>query len=189
VPILEVDFDPVDVITVGVEGPPGQRSFFLEARQGFSTCTLLLEKLQLQELGSQILSILEPVEGEEGPAPNPIGDSTGLPGWRVGSIQLSLDEHEGQCTLLLEERPAVILDEAQDEEVDEEQDKEGGDDPEVEDSSLRAARLVASPGQIRRLGESSLLVVAGGRPICPLCHMPIDRGGHVCPASNGHHRI
>jgi uncharacterized repeat protein (TIGR03847 family) len=190
VPILEVDFDPVDVITVGVEGPPGQRSFFLEARQGISTCTLLLEKLQLQELGSQILSILEPVEGEQGPAPDPIGDSTGLPGWRVGSIQLSLDEHDGQCTLLLEERPAVILQgDEEEEEVDEEGDEEGGADPEIEDSSLRAARLVASPGQIRRLGESSLLVVAGGRPICPLCHMPIDPGGHVCPASNGHHRI
>jgi uncharacterized repeat protein (TIGR03847 family) len=184
VPTLEVDFDPVDVITVGVEGSPGQRAFFLEARQGFSTCTLLLEKQQLQELGAQILSILEPVEGEQGPAPEPMGDSTGLPGWRVGSIQLSLDEHDGQCTLLLEERPSVILGEEDDDEVEAEE----REDERTDDSSLRAARLVASPGQIRRLGESSLLVVAGGRPICPLCHMPIDPSGHVCPASTGHHR-
>jgi uncharacterized repeat protein (TIGR03847 family) len=181
---IEVDFDPVDVITVGVEGSPGQRSFFLEARQGVSTCTLLLEKQQLQELGSQILSILEPVEGERGPAPDPLGDSTGLPGWRVGSIQLSLDEQEGQCTLLLEERPSVLLDD----EDDEVGNAEEQDDERADDSALRAARLVASPGQIRRLGESSLLVVAGGRPVCPLCHMPIDPSGHVCPASNGHHR-
>jgi hypothetical protein len=47
VAILEVDFDPVDELTVGVEGEPGSRVFFLEATQGSRQCTLMLEKIQL----------------------------------------------------------------------------------------------------------------------------------------------
>jgi len=29
-------------------------------------------------------------------------------------------------------------------------------------------------------------VIAGGRPICPLCGAPIGPEGHMCPKSNGH---
>ncbi|MHB1525594.1 MAG: DUF3090 family protein [Candidatus Dormibacteria bacterium] len=171
--VLEIDFDPADVITVGVDGEPGQRTFFLEARQGSACRTLLVEKVQLQELGAQIVAILDPLEGHEGHLPEPVQGATGAPGWRIGSIQLSWDEREGSCTLLLEERSTSPLAEEAD-----------GD----EDDGLRAARLVATSAQIRRLGERCLLVVAGGRPLCPLCHLPIDPSGHVCPASNGHHR-
>ena len=176
-PAIEVNYDPVDAITVGVEGEPGHRTFFLEARQGTSTCTLILEKAQLRELGAQILAVLEPEEGHSGFAPDPVTSPGSPPGWRVGSIQLSLDDPGGRCTLLLEEMPTVTL----------------GDDREegiaVDQEDLRAVRLVASIRQIRRLGESAIRVVAGGRPLCPLCHFPIDAGGHVCPASNGHHPL
>lgn len=170
---FEIDFDPADVITVGVDGPPGQRTFFLEASRGGEHCTLLAEKVQLQELGTQILTILDPTEAPARSAPEPVHGPTGTPGWLVGSIQLSLDEEGTSGALLLEERSSSLL----------------ADDEDLADAEhLRAARLVASIAQIRRLGERCLLVVAGGRPICPLCHLPIDPGGHVCPASNGHHR-
>lgn len=173
--LIEVDFDPTDVLTVGVVGEPGNRTFFLEARQGSATCTLIVEKAQLQELGAQILSILEPEEGHSGFAPDPITSPGSPPGWRVGSIQLALNAPDGSCTLILEEMPSPRL----------------GDDDEGEEDAgdLRAARLVASIRQIRRLGESALRAVSGGRPICPLCHFPIDQEGHVCPASNGHHPV
>ena len=29
-------------------------------------------------------------------------------------------------------------------------------------------------------------IIAGGRPACPLCDLPIDPSGHVCVRSNGH---
>ena len=29
-------------------------------------------------------------------------------------------------------------------------------------------------------------IVQGGRPMCPLCHQPIDPAGHACPRQNGH---
>jgi len=31
-------------------------------------------------------------------------------------------------------------------------------------------------------------VVAAGRPPCPLCGLPLDAEGHVCPRQNGHRR-
>jgi len=31
-------------------------------------------------------------------------------------------------------------------------------------------------------------VVAAGRPPCPLCGLPLDPDGHVCPRQNGYRR-
>jgi uncharacterized repeat protein (TIGR03847 family) len=179
---LELDFDPVDVITVGVEGDPGSRTFFLEGRQGSRVCNLVVEKVQLQELGGQLLQLLEPSAGKLNPAPEPVTRPGDPPGWRVGNIQLSLDEDGGQCTLLLEERRELAPDEGE-EEPDQLDAAADSDDP-----NLRAARLVATIPQLRALAERALQVIEGGRAICPLCHLPINPSGHVCPASNGHHR-
>jgi uncharacterized repeat protein (TIGR03847 family) len=179
---LELDFDPVDAITVGVEGEPGSRVFFLEARQGSRLCNLVVEKIQLQELGGQLLQLLEPSAGQTNPASEPVTRPGDPPGWRVGNIQLSLDEEGGQCTLLLEERRALALEEGE-EESEQIVQAEEDDDP-----SLRAARLVATISQLRALAERALQVIEGGRAICPICHLPMNPSGHVCPASNGHHR-
>ncbi|HUY08530.1 MAG TPA: DUF3090 family protein [Candidatus Dormibacteraeota bacterium] len=185
--ILEFDFDPVDDITVGVEGEPGSRVFFLEGRQGSRQCTLMVEKIQLQELGGQLLQLLEPPPHRTGTAPDPVTRPGDPPGWRVGNIQLSLDEDGGQCTLLLEERRQLTVVEGEEGvELQELVDLEEAD--EDDGPELRAARLVATVAQVRALAERALEVVEGGRAICPLCHLPIDPNGHVCPASNGHHR-
>jgi uncharacterized repeat protein (TIGR03847 family) len=34
----------------------------------------------------------------------------------------------------------------------------------------------------------ALRVVAAGRPPCPLCSLPLDPEGHICPRQNGHRR-
>lgn len=175
VAILELDFDPADSITAGVEGEPGARTFFLEAHQGLRSCTLMVEKTQLQELGTQLEQLLSSTR--PGASPEPSTAPGDPPGWRVGSIQLALDEEARQCTLLLGERPAL------EEEEDVEEEANG---PE---SDLRAVRIVASLAQMRALAGRALRVVQGGRPVCPLCHLPMDREGHVCPASNGHHPV
>jgi len=187
VAILEFDFDPVDEITVGVEGDPGSRTFFLEGRQGERRCTLMVEKIQLQELGGQLLQLLEPPALRSVPAPEPLTQPGDPPGWRVGNIQLALDEDGGRCTMLFEERrPLPLVEGEQAGSVLEEVTAVDADDE--DDSELRGARLVATVAQVRALAERALMVVEGGRPICPLCHLPIDPRGHVCPASNGHHR-
>ncbi|MGH7609599.1 MAG: DUF3090 family protein [Candidatus Dormibacteria bacterium] len=179
--ILEVDFESADAITVGVEGAPGARTFFLEAFQGSRSCTLLLEKIQLQELGTQLLELLEPPSAAAGAAaPAPRLGPDGEPGWRVGEIKLSLDEPSDRCTLVLEERQVLMISE---------EEAEAGEAVLPEDPNLRQARIVATLSQVRQLAARALEVVQGGRPICPLCRLPIDPGGHVCPASNGHQRV
>ncbi|MGH7642957.1 MAG: DUF3090 family protein [Candidatus Dormibacteria bacterium] len=186
--VLEFDFDPVDELTVGVEGEPGSRIFFLEGRQGPRHCTLMVEKIQLQELGGQLLQLLEPPSGRSDSAPDPVTRPGDPPGWRVGNIQLSLDEEGQRCTLLLEERRPLALVEGEAEEAALGEVAELEETADDDDAELHAARLVATIAQVRALAERALQVIEGGRPICPLCHLPIDPRGHVCPASNGHHR-
>ncbi len=163
----ELDLEPVDQITVGVEGEPGQRTFYLEASKGAQSCTLVIEKAQVVELGTHLLAAMPDQLSE--PAPAPARGPLGSPGWRVGTIQISLDEPGGACTLVMEELSGV----------------EG--EPEAEPDPRRV-RLVVSLGQMRGLADRCLFVVEGGRPLCPLCQLPMDPSGHVCPARNGHHR-
>jgi uncharacterized repeat protein (TIGR03847 family) len=163
----DLDMEPVDSITVGVEGEPGHRTFYLEASQGTRTCTLVMEKAQLVELGTHLLAAMPDQLPE--PAPAATIGPLGSPGWRVGTIQIALDEPGGACTLVMEELSGVE------------------DEPET-DAEPRRVRLVATLGQMRGLADRCLLVVEGGRPLCPLCQLPMDPSGHVCPARNGHHR-
>ncbi|WP_225805177.1 DUF3090 family protein, partial [Streptomyces sp. NK15101] len=36
--------------------------------------------------------------------------------------------------------------------------------------------------------KRALDVVNAGRPPCPLCSLPLDPEGHVCPRQNGYRR-
>ena len=55
---------------------------------------------------------------------------------------------------------------------------EKGDDP--------ALRLQLALDLSVSLLEQLDAIISEGRPICPLCGLPIDRTGHVCIRSNGH---
>ncbi len=160
---LEVDFDPVDTLTVGVSGDPGRRTFYLEGTARGERCTLLVEKVQVLELGRRLFQVLETGD-DVTPAPEPVAGPDGPPGWRVGSIQVAIDEEATHAILLAEEMAA-------DEGVEE---------------GPRSARFVADLGQIRALAARALDVVGGGRPLCPMCQQPVEPTGHVCPSSNGH---
>ena len=54
-----VDFNPVSRITIDASGPPGQRTFLLQASQDRSMVTLKLEKEQAKVLASAILELLD----------------------------------------------------------------------------------------------------------------------------------
>ena len=42
--------------------------------------------------------------------------------------------------------------------------------------------------QARAFAKRALDVVNAGRPPCPLCSLPLDPEGHVCPRQNGYRR-
>src|SRR5690606_26393619 len=89
---------------------------------------------------------------------------------RVGTMALAWDP---------EDQRVVI--EAQ-EVTETEQDAEIGED----DPAIAVLRVRISPAQARAFAERALKVVAAGRPPCPLCGLPLDAEGHVCPRQHGY---
>ena len=207
-----IELDPVDRITADAIGPPGQRTFYLQGRQGDLLVTLLVEKQQVQLLAASVVEILARVGKETGVGPS--DEELGLeepvePVWRAG--RLSIGYQEERDLLLLEAEELVEEDDEADEAA------EGGDGDVAEggtgtepgggvgeasaaDADLpalveaAAAELTGGPGRVRfwatreqmlSLARHGAAVSARGRPRCRFCGNPMEPEGHVCPAMNG----
>ena len=51
-----------------------------------------------------------------------------------------------------------------------------------------ALRVHLTAASVRAFVRRAQRVVAAGRPPCPLCSLPLDPEGHICPRQNGHRR-
>lgn len=154
----------VDFVTIGTVGPPGHRTFYLQAGQGDLVISLIIEKehaaalsigvqQMLTELGGVPKNALIPTELELRQPLRPL--------FRVGSLGLGYDAKEDALVLIARAQVA-----------------EGQEAPEV--------HLWCSRAQMYALAEHAAEVVAAGRPRCPLCEEPLDPGErHVCPRGNG----
>ena len=101
-----IDLDPVDRITAGAVGEPGDRVFYLQGRKGDHLVTILLEKQQVQLLAASIVEILSRVGKEtgEGPAEEAMGlEEPLLPEWRAGRLAIGYQEERDLVLLELEE--------------------------------------------------------------------------------------
>ena len=173
-----MELGPVDRITAGAVGEPGDRTFYLQARAGQRLVTLLVEKQQVELLAASIVDILERVgeETEEGPAEEELELEEPLePEWRVGKLSIGYDEDRDLFLLELEE---LLPDEEAEEEVL----------SEIEEPEPATIRLYATREQMLALSRHGIAVAARGRPACRFCGNPIDPEGHTCPAMNGHGR-
>ena len=174
------DFESVTHIVADAIGQPGQRTFFLQARQGRRVASLILEKQQVAALASSILQLLDELQ-QQHPELEPAESSDLLPrlqepidpAFRVGQLGLGYDEGQDLMVLVAQALPAVEQDD----------DEEGAI---VVEDDLPRARFFATRAQMRALGEKALSSVEAGRPECPLCGRPIDAAGHFCPRTNGH---
>ena len=90
------------------------------------------------------------------------------PDFRVGQLSLSYDPER--------DRVLVVATELQPDE----------DEDLLEPPEPLEVRLYVTRAQLRVLARHGAEVVARGRPLCPLCGNPLDPGGHICPAQNGH---
>lgn len=169
-----IDLNPVSRITIDAVGPPGQRTFLLQASRGNSTVTLKLEKEQAKVLAVSIIELLEDLD-DKYPRPHsaldkPLSSDLMLkepfePTFAVGQIGLGYEKSQDLVVLVIQEVQF-----------------EGKTD-------LATARFWASRSQMEALSEHTLDVVEQGRPICPLCNSPMDPDGHFCPKSNGHDKV
>lgn len=177
-----MELDNVERITAGAIGEPGSRTFFIQARQGETSVTVLVEKEQVQLLAASVLEVLSRLDVETGTG-GPSEEEMALeepcePIWRAG--RLSIGYEEGSDRLLLEMEQLLP-------DSDEDEDEEGeGYAVEVEPERVR---IWATREQMLSLSRHGALVCQKGRPTCELCGNPMDPEGHACPATNGHRKL
>jgi uncharacterized repeat protein (TIGR03847 family) len=159
----EIEIDPAESVAVGTVGPPGQRAFYIQARSVYRSLTMLVEKVQVQALAERAVEMLQ---GQDLGAEEPPADlqEPVEPDWRAGQLGLGLDEDRNLLVLVAQEL-------AEGEEADED--------------AVATARIWMRPQQARALATRSLELVTKGRPLCPVCGLPMDPEGHLCPRKNG----
>ncbi|HVA61622.1 MAG TPA: DUF3090 domain-containing protein [Mycobacteriales bacterium] len=172
----EHSFDPPDRFVAGTVGEPGERTFYLQASGAGRTISVSLEKVQVAALAERLDQLLDELLRREGagsdipavaareltdvaPLEVPIAEE-----FRVGTLGLTWDPEDRRVVI-----EASSLDAS----------GEVPADPDV-------LRVRIGPGPARAFVQRALRVVSAGRPPCPLCGLPLDATGHVCPRQNGH---
>ena len=150
-------------------GEPGSRRFRLLVEAEPGSALLWLEKEQLQALGlaiDQLLAPLATIWARNPTPPQPPPAPTGFPlsptlEFKIGRLALGFDEESQQFAFLIHDAEA---------------DQEG-----PATLTCRATRA-----QLRALSQAIAVIIAAGRPRCPLCGQPLEGESHVCPGTNGH---
>ena len=181
-------FDPPERFVAGTVGEPGERTFFLQARDGGRVISVALEKVQVAVLAERLDDLLGELDrrgvAEAAPTDDTIeleSQDTGpldeplVEAFRAGSLTLGWDV--GSERVLVEARAQDEDGEAIDPDEDDDEDEDGPDLLRVRISAAAARSFVARAAR----------VVASGRPPCPLCGAPLDPRGHICPRRNGHY--
>jgi uncharacterized repeat protein (TIGR03847 family) len=181
-------FDTPERFVAGTVGAPGNRTFFLQARDGTRIVSVALEKIQVAALAARLGDLLDELErrGIEGAQdiPGILGDTAALDepineAFRAGTLSLGWDTADD--LVVLEARELTEVDE-EDEEAEE--DEALADDDDEDGPDLLRIRLM--PAAAREFIARAVRLVAAGRPPCPLCGQPLDPQGHLCPRRNGH---
>ena len=180
-------YDPPERFVAGTVGEPGSRAFYLQARSGSRVTSVAMEKEQVSLLATRLGELLDEIVRRTGavsgiPEAVPAGLSDTAPleqpileEFRVGSLALAWDEAHSRIVI---EAGAIT-------------DVEDAAEPLSDDlfaEAPDALRVYIPGGQARAFAARADAVVAAGRPPCPLCGLPLDRDGHVCPRQNGYRR-
>lgn len=186
-------FDPPDRFIAGTVGEPGQRTFFLQARQENRLTSVALEKQQVEILGERIDELLDELLSAGGvasviPAITPVDqvdngplDQPIVEEFRAGTITLSWDGEDER--VVIEVFPVVEIERPIDADEDELAEL-AIEEPEPDE--LFVVRL--PPLLARVFATRAASVVEAGRPPCQFCGGPVDPGGHLCPRANGYRR-
>ena len=175
-------FDRPRRFVAGTVGQPGDRTFYLQASGEGRTVSVALEKVQVALLADRLEELLGEVQrrlGVDLPETEPGEDLDPLETpieeeFRVGAMGLAWDGDEH-----------VVVVEAQ----------AAGDEPADEATILEdveegpdVLRVRITADSARAFVERARRVIAAGRPPCPLCGLPLDADGHICPRQNGYRR-
>lgn len=197
-------FDAPDRFVAGTVGQPGERAFFLQARQGNRITSVSVEKQQVTVLAENLEKVLEEVlrrgaadalgptlvTRDNEPLDAPITEE-----FKVGTMTLAWD---AESEVVVIEMFSVDNAEV---EVEVETDLDGPELIELSEGEVTeftaeelapdADEVVVvriTPRYARDFVARANALVAAGRPACPFCLQPIDPDGHICPRANGYRR-
>lgn len=154
-------YEEPEVFTTGAIGEPGQRVFYLQAREGADTTSVKLEKQQVMALAEYLGGLLHDLPApDQVPAAPELVDPV-VPDWTVGTIGVAYDNDRDRIVIVADE----LL-------------------PDDDDMTGATLRIAATRSQVRALIDRAESLMAGGRPPCRLCGAPLDPTGHACPRAN-----
>ena len=163
---MTADFDIARGIDAQVFGQPGQRTFRLRIVGGDAqSASLWMEKEQMQALSLALKQMLSQLEYNQEPPAADVGDFPVVADndFRVGRMGMGFNAADRTVVVYAFELGVA---------------DEDDDDPTL--------RVRLTQEQCASLGAQLDDIIAGGRPVCPLCGLAMDRGGHACVRSNGH---
>ena len=162
-----IELSRVDFVTIDTVGPPGQRTFYLQASQDDLLITLIIEKMHAAALSVAIKSLLEQLGETDEPLPMEMSLIQPIePLFRAGNLGLGYDEERDMLVIVAEE---MVVD---------------------EERQASRVQIWADRSRMAQLARQAAVTVAAGRPTCPLCSEPLNPGeDHVCVRGNGRKRL
>src|SRR5262245_35875440 len=158
------EFEAPDHFTTGAIGPPGERVFYLQAREGRRLVTLKCEKEQVRALAEYLAGLLDKLPPASGSAPSDVDLVEPVDAaWSIAALGAGYDRDSERFVLEARE----LLEEETEEEP-------------------ATARFHVTRAQAAAFVERARGLMQASRPICPACSQPKDPSGHVCPRGNGH---
>lgn len=184
---MSVDLGHVNVLGTDAVGQPGQRRFRLFAMSPQGSAVMWMEKEHLNSLSLALDRFLAMIsegqilrtEARSGEAPIPMGMPPDFPEpptyeFQVGQMKLNYDELEEVFLLVITPLEIVM---------------ERGQEPQIYMNEEDSVSFFFTQSEAHELSSAIALIVSAGRPVCPLCHAPLDGGPHACVKQNGHREI
>jgi len=193
----------VNLLGADAVGEPGQRRFRLFARSRRGAMLIWIEKEQLSNLALELDRLLaqltegrilrtiaeadtsaiggigainQPLAGMPATFPKSPDYELLASGPSGQAVQMILSYDEGRDLLELLAVPVDIMLQADQE-------------PQAVIREDDAVSLLFTQVQAQELSSTITALVASGRPVCPLCHTPLDGGPHACVRQDGHREI
>jgi len=184
---MSIELGPVWILGADAIGKPGQRRFRLFVQSALGSAIMWMEKEQLNSLSltldrflaylteGQVLRTEARAGGQPEPGKMP-PDFPVIPTYELRIRQMELGYDEDRTAFILSAIPMAIV-----MEDDRESQLTGREEEPISCLfNLRDAQALSS---------AISTIVSAGRPVCPLCHAPLDGGPHACARQNGHHTI
>ena len=193
--ILVHRYDAPDRFVAGTVGQPGERTFFLQAREGNRITSVACEKQQVSVLAEHLDKVLDEVvrrsagEIDVPPASTKARDVDPLDApiteeFRVGTMTIAWDPSIHRIVI-------ELFSNVDTEEDESEADPAAARRAEAESGEINADEVFVvkiTASYARDFVARAQALVSAGRPSCPFCLQPVNPDGHICPRANGYRR-